>query len=58
MVAKKSREEIKLMKMTGSIVAKVHQAMKESLRDGISTLELDNIAHAVIHDNNETPTYY
>ena len=57
MVAKKSREEIKLMKMAGSIVAKVHQAMKESIREGISTLELDKIANDVIKENKATPTF-
>ena len=57
MVAKKSREEIKLMKMAGSIVAKVHQAMKESIRERISTLELDKIAYDVIKENKATPTF-
>lgn len=57
MVAKKSREEIKLMKMAGSIVAKVHQAMKESIKEGISTLELDKIAYDVIKENKATPTF-
>lgn len=57
MVAKKSREEIKLMKIAGSIVAKVHQAMKESIREGISTLELDKIAYDVIKENKATPTF-
>ena len=57
MVAKKSREEIKLMKMAGSIVAKVHRAMKESIREGISTLELDKIAYDVIKENKATPTF-
>ena len=57
MVAKKSREQIKLMKMAGPIVAKVHQAMKESIRQGISTLELDKIAYDVIKENKATPTF-
>ena len=57
MVAKKSREEIKLMKIAGSIVAKVHCAMKESIKEGISTLELDKIAYEVIKDNRAIPTF-
>ena len=56
-VNKKSREEIKLMKIAGSIVAKVHRAMKENIREGISTLELDKIAYEVIKDNKATPTF-
>ena len=57
MVAKKSREEIKLMKVAGSIVAKVHKAMKENIKEGISTLELDKIAYEIIKDNKATPTF-
>ena len=57
MVAKKSREEIKLMKIAGSIVAKVHKAMKENIKEGISTFELDKIAYEVIKDNKATPTF-
>ncbi len=57
MVAKKSREEIKLMKIAGSIVAKVHRAMRENIREGISTLELDKIAYEVIKDNKAIPTF-
>ena len=54
---KKSREEIKLMKIAGSIVAKVHKAMKEEIRPGISTLDLDKIAYEIIKDNKATPTF-
>ncbi|MCD8024832.1 MAG: type I methionyl aminopeptidase [Candidatus Gastranaerophilales bacterium] len=57
MVAKKSREEIKLMKIAGSVVAMVHSAMKDAVRPGISTLELDKIAFDIIHKNKCTPTF-
>ena len=57
MVAKKSREEIKLMKIAGSIVAKVHKEMKNVIKPGISTFELDKIAEEIIRDNRAIPTF-
>ena len=48
MITKKSREEIKLMKMAGDIVAQVHFAMKSAVRPGVSTKELDDIAFDII----------
>ncbi len=57
MVAKKSREEIKLMKIAGSIVAKVHAEMKNVIKPGMSTLDLDKIAYEIIKDNKATPTF-
>lgn len=57
MVAKKSREEIKLMKIAGSVVAKVHKEMKNAVKEGVSTLELDKIAYQVIKDYKCNPTF-
>ena len=57
MIYKKSREEIKLMKQAGHIVALVHQEMKNVIKPGITTLELDKIAHEVIKDNKAFPTF-
>lgn len=57
MVAKKSREEIKLMKIAGSIVAKVHHEMKQVIKPGVTTLELDKIAYEIIKDNKAIPTF-
>lgn len=57
MIKKKSREEIKLMKSAGRIVALVHQEMKKVVRPGISTYELDKIAHDIIRDNRAIPTF-
>ncbi len=54
---KKSREEIKLMKMAGNIVALVHQEMARVVEPGISTLELDKIAYDIIKKNKATPTF-
>ena len=41
MINRKSREEIKLMRQAGHVVALVHQKMKEVIEPGISTKELE-----------------
>lgn len=57
MITKKSREEIKLMKMAGDIVAQVHHAMKDAVKPGVSTKELDDIAYEIIKSNKAIPTF-
>ena len=57
MINKKSREEIKLMRMAGNIVALVHQEMARVIEPGISTLELDKIAYDIIKKNKAIPTF-
>ena len=57
MINRKSREEIKLMRHAGHIVALVHQKMKEVVEPGISTKELDSIAMKVIKENRAVPTF-
>jgi len=57
MIKRKSREEIKLMRHAGHIVALVHQKMKEVIEPGISTKELDDIAYRVIKENRAIPTF-
>lgn len=54
---KKSREEIKIMRHAGSIVALVHQEMKKVIEPGISTWELDKIAYDIIKKNKAYPTF-
>ncbi len=53
----KSREEIKIMRHAGSIVALVHQEMARVIEPGISTLELDKIAYDIIKKNKAIPTF-
>lgn len=57
MINRKSREEIKLMRHAGHIVALVHQKMKEVVEPGISTKELDDIAFRIIKENRAVPTF-
>ncbi len=56
-VHKKSREELKLMREAGNIVALVHQEMKKIIEPGISTMELDDAAMRIIKANKAIPTF-
>lgn len=57
MIHRKSRHEIATMKKAGEIVARVHLAMKEHIKPGISTLELDKIAEDIIRTAGATPSF-
>lgn len=57
MINRKSRDEIKRMKHAGHIVALVHKSMKENIKAGMSTKDLDDIAMEVIHANKAIPTF-
>ena len=57
MIHKKSRDEIKRMRHAGHIVALVHQKMREVIEPGISTKELDNIAHDIIRKERAIPMF-
>ena len=57
MITLKSERELALMREAGHIVALAHKAVKEALRPGISTAELDKIAYDVITSNGATPSF-
>ena len=57
MIHRKSRHEINLMKTSGSIVAEAHAAIKEVIKPGVSTIELDEIAEKIIRNNNAIPAF-
>ncbi|NLF82797.1 MAG: M24 family metallopeptidase, partial [Candidatus Gastranaerophilales bacterium] len=57
MITKKSRHEINLMKTAGSIVAEVLETMKELVKPGVSTLELDEKAEKIIKSHNAFPSF-
>jgi methionyl aminopeptidase len=57
MISLKSKREIELMKEAGRIVALTHRKIKEAIRPGISTYELDKIAEEIILENNATPSF-
>lgn len=53
----KTKEEIKLLRQAGSIVGKTHQIIKEHLKVGITTKELDEIAYNFIIKSGATPSF-
>ncbi len=53
----KTADEIAIMREAGRIVALAHRAMREAVRPGVSTAELDKIAHTVLLDHGATPTF-
>jgi len=57
MITLKSKREIDLMRRAGEITEMAHQAVAKAIKPGISTYELDQIAHKVIIDNGATPSF-
>jgi len=57
MISIKNSEQIKIMREAGRICALAHEAVREALCIGISTLELADIAEKVIRKNGATPTF-
>jgi len=54
----KDPREIQIMREAGRIVARVHAAIKEAIRPGISTLDLDQIALEILRKHNATSSFY
>lgn len=57
MISIKSNREIEIMKEAGRITALAHRKVKEAIRPGISTLELDRIAEETIRACGATPSF-
>jgi methionyl aminopeptidase len=53
----KSQREIQIMREAGRIVARVHVAMREAVRPGITTWELDQIAVEVMQKYNAVSSF-
>lgn len=53
----KTPDEIAIMREAGRIVARAHEAMREAIKPGVSTAELNKIADTVIRDHGATPTF-
>jgi methionyl aminopeptidase len=53
----KSDEDFEKMKVAGSVVAAVHQAVREAAVPGVTMLELDAIAHEVIRRADCRPSF-
>lgn len=57
MITTKSKSELELMRQAGRIVAEVHRDMREMVRPGITTAELDAYAEARIRAAGAVPTF-
>lgn len=57
MITLKSEREIALMKEAGNIAMLAHMAIKDAIRPGVSTKELDKIAYDVITSHGATPSF-
>lgn len=53
----KSAEELEIMRAAGRIVAQAHQAMRDAVKPGVSTGDLDRIAETVIRDHGAVPAF-
>jgi methionyl aminopeptidase len=57
MITLKSPEELVMMREAGKVAAKALQAMREAVKPGVTTAELDQIATDVIRRHNGIPTF-
>jgi len=57
MISIKSDYEISLMKKAGNIVYKTHKYLEPFLKDGITTKEIDKLAHDFIIKEGATPSF-
>ena len=56
-IHRKSKFEVNLMKQAGNVVALVHAAMKDAVKEGVTTKELDELAYKIIKSNKADPTF-
>jgi methionyl aminopeptidase len=56
-LVRKSRHDIKLMRIAGQIVGEALLTCAAAIKPGISTLEMDAIAEAYIRNANAIPTF-
>lgn len=57
MIILKSEAEIELMKKAGKVVAQAHELVRNMIRPGISTLDLDQAVEELILRENATPAF-
>ena len=57
MIVRKSRAEIEKMRLAGQVVADVHKMLRDLVRPGITTRELDTRAEALIRKAGALPTF-
>lgn len=57
MISLKSKTEIELLRIAGNIVYETHQYLKDKIKPGITTKELDTLAEEFIRSKNATPSF-
>jgi methionyl aminopeptidase len=57
MVVQKTPEEIRLMARAGAILAEVHEVLREAVRPGMTTADLDAVATAAIAERGGEPGF-
>lgn len=57
MITIKSQREIALLKTAGNIVYQTHKYLKQYIKEGISTKELDRLAEDFIRNHDATPSF-
>ena len=57
MISIKTKEEINLLKKAGLIVYETHEYLKDFIKEGISTKELDQLAYDFIISKDATPSF-
>ncbi len=57
MIVTKDQREIELMREAGRIVALVHSHLKNFIKPGVSTLEIDQYCDKIIRDAGATPSF-
>ncbi|WP_114853764.1 type I methionyl aminopeptidase [Brachybacterium sp. YJGR34] len=53
----KTPEQILVMRRSGALLHRVHEMLAEAIRPGITTNELDDLAHAMIRDEGAVPNF-
>ena len=53
----KTPEQIAVMRRSGKLLHRVHDMLAEHIRPGITTDQLDTLAHDMIRDEGATPNF-
>ncbi|MCK9602897.1 MAG: type I methionyl aminopeptidase [Candidatus Omnitrophica bacterium] len=57
MIPLKSEKDLEMMRKSGKILARTMRKLQESIKPGVSTLEIDSLAEDLISKENATPAF-
>jgi methionyl aminopeptidase len=57
MISIKSKNELEMMRAAGEVVALAHEKLKEQIKPGITTLELDRMVEEIIRKHGAIPSF-